>query len=219
MFTHDSVAYWYFRLNGFFQFENFVVHPEKKRDGQRTEADILGVRFPFRAERLIDEPRNVMKDDAEKLGLSQNKIEVVIAEVKRNEPCKLNGPWTDKSRKNIQRVLAAMGCLHHDRLEMAAEDLYTVGVHESDPLLRVRLIAIGREVSREPNTMLPQVTQLVWNDILAFIWRRFKQHKGQKRDVNQWNEPGKRIKRLADDSTDEDTFVLEAMKCMGVNPP
>jgi hypothetical protein len=39
-----------------------------------------------------------MKDD-EKLGLSQNKIEVVIAEVKRNEPCKLDGPWTDKSRK------------------------------------------------------------------------------------------------------------------------
>jgi hypothetical protein len=100
-----------------------------------------------------------------------------------------------------------------------AEDLYTVGVHESDPLLRIRLIAIGREVSREPNTMLPQVTQLVWNDILAFIWRRFKQYKGQKRDVNQWNEPGKRIKRLADDSTDEDTFVLEAMNCMGVNPP
>ena len=47
---------------------------------------------------MIDEPRNVMKDD-EKLGLSQNKIEVVIAEVKRNEPCKLDGPWTDKSRK------------------------------------------------------------------------------------------------------------------------
>jgi hypothetical protein len=60
-----------------------------------------------------------------------------------------------------------MGCLHHDRLEMAAEDLYTVGVHESDTLLRIRLIAIGREVNRDPNTMLPQVTQLVWNDILA----------------------------------------------------
>ena len=28
----EKVAYWYFRLNGFLQIENFVVHPERRMD-------------------------------------------------------------------------------------------------------------------------------------------------------------------------------------------
>jgi hypothetical protein len=48
----EKVAYWYLRLNGFFQIENFVVHPER-RGGQRTDADLLAIRLPFRAERVL----------------------------------------------------------------------------------------------------------------------------------------------------------------------
>ena len=58
----EKVAYWYFRLNGFLQIENFVVHPER-RGGQRTDADLLAVRFPYRAERLFDDPNDIMADD------------------------------------------------------------------------------------------------------------------------------------------------------------
>ena len=46
----EKVAYWYFRLNGYLQIENFVIHPGR-RGGQRTDADLLAVRFPHRAER------------------------------------------------------------------------------------------------------------------------------------------------------------------------
>jgi hypothetical protein len=49
----DKAAYWYFRLNGFLQIENFVVHPER-RGSQRTDADLLGVRFRHRAEFAFD---------------------------------------------------------------------------------------------------------------------------------------------------------------------
>ena len=31
----EKVAYWYFRLNGYLQIENFVVHPVR-HGGQRT---------------------------------------------------------------------------------------------------------------------------------------------------------------------------------------
>ena len=40
----EKVAYWYFRLNGFLQIENFVVHPER-RGSQRTDADLHGLRY------------------------------------------------------------------------------------------------------------------------------------------------------------------------------
>jgi hypothetical protein len=87
----EKVAYWYFRLNGFFQIENFVVHPSG-RGGQRTDADLLAVRFPYRAERLFDNRNDIMSDDVQRLSLSNDLIDVVIAEVKTNQPCTLNGP-------------------------------------------------------------------------------------------------------------------------------
>lgn len=57
----ERVAYWYFRLNGFFQMENVVVHPARC-GSQRTDADLLAVRFPYRAERLFDNPDYFMDD-------------------------------------------------------------------------------------------------------------------------------------------------------------
>ena len=82
----EKVAYWYFRLNGFLQIENFIVHPER-RGSQRTDADLLAVRFPHRAERLFDDPNDIMPDDEHRLSLSHELIDVVIAEVKTNQPC------------------------------------------------------------------------------------------------------------------------------------
>jgi hypothetical protein len=32
----EKVAYWYFRLNGFFEIENFVVHPGRQPHSART---------------------------------------------------------------------------------------------------------------------------------------------------------------------------------------
>jgi hypothetical protein len=143
----EKVAYWYFRLNGFFQIENFVVHPER-RGGQRTDADLLAVRFPFRAERLFDDPNDIMADDVQQLALSGDLIDIVIAEVKTNQPCALNGPWTRQDRQNVHRVLAAIGCLSPDRIEAAATDIYRAGFHRSDAL-RMRLVAVGRDRSQD----------------------------------------------------------------------
>lgn len=58
----EKVAYWYLRLNGFLQIENFYIHPVR-RGSARTDADLLAVRFPYRAERLYDPPYDIMPDD------------------------------------------------------------------------------------------------------------------------------------------------------------
>ncbi len=38
----EMLANWYFRLNGFLTSQNYILHD---RRSQRTEIDILGVRF------------------------------------------------------------------------------------------------------------------------------------------------------------------------------
>jgi hypothetical protein len=45
----EEIAYWYFRLNGFLTIPSFVLYPVQ-RGPQRTDADLLGVRFPHRGE-------------------------------------------------------------------------------------------------------------------------------------------------------------------------
>ena len=213
--TPEKVAYWYFRLNGFLQIENFVIHPER-RGGQRTDADLLAVRFPFRAERLFDNPHDIMADDEPGLALSQHLIDIVIAEVKTNQPCTLNGPWTQQDRQNVHRVLAAIGCLPHDQIDAAAADIYRAGFHRSNTL-RIRLVAVGRDRSEDLAGDYPEVRQLLWSNMLAFIWQRFDRYRNQKTQVDQWDADGKRIKRLAEEHRRScDDFIERALGLMGV---
>ena len=85
----------------------------------------------------------------------------------------------------------------------------------SDLGLRIRLIAVGREQSKELADTYPDVTQLTWPDMLAFIWDWFHTYRRQKTQVDQWAAQGKEIKRLADQSGDANTFVGEALRLMG----
>lgn len=210
----EKVAYWYFRLNGFLQIENFVVHPEK-RGGQRTDADLLAVRFPYRAERLFDDPNAIMVDDERHLALSRDLIDVVIAEVKTNQPCTLNGPWTQEDSQNVHRVLAAIGCVPHDCIDKAAMDIYRAGVHASDFGHRIRLVAVGREYSDALAVAYPDVTQLTWVNMLEFIWDHFHTYRQQKTQVDQWDAQGLAIKRLADQSGAAKSFIEKALRQMG----
>ncbi len=215
----DKVAYWYFRLNGFLQIENFVVHPGG-RGGQRTDADLLGVRFPHRAEFLIDHPDHPMKDDEVSLSLTQDVIDVVIAEI-TTSPCKLNGPWTNPDKKNVHRVLAAVGCFQQEQIDSAATALYRCGHYEEDSL-RVRLIAIGRERVDDlgalgDSTRYADVVQITWAQILDFIWSRFDTYRRQKRQVDQWDMCGKKLKELADQEREPSNFKAKVLALMGVH--
>ena len=212
----EKVAYWYFRLNGFFQLENFVIHPQR-RGSQRTDADLIAVRFPYRAERLFDDPNDIMADDVQRLALSERLIDILIVEVKRNQPCALNGPWTRRQSQNIHRVLAAIGCLPPDCINDAAADIYRTGVYRRGTGPRIRLVAVGRERSTELAGQYAGVTQLIWQDILAFIWARYNTYRSQKTQVDQWEAEGQKIKDLADRAGDEGQFVKEALKLMGVS--
>lgn len=212
----EKVAYWYFRLNGFLQIENFVVHPERS-GSQRTDADLLAVWFPYRAERLFDDPHDIMRDDEAGLSLSADQIDVVIAEVKTNQPCTLNGPWTREDRQNVHRVLAAIGCLLPGNIDHAAADIYSTGIHGNELGLRVRLIAVGASRSEELATRFPHVTQLVWVEMLTFIWDRFHTYRRQKTQVDQWDAQGRLLKDIAARSRDAQEFSDAALALMGVS--
>ena len=208
----ERVAYWYFRLNGFLQIENFVVHP-RSRGGQRTDADLLAVRFPYRAERLIDNPDDIMADDERGLALSSDLIDVAIVEVKTNDPCTLNGPWTAPERQNVNRVVAAIGCVPRGLIDVVATAIYQHGVFEQGAL-RIRLIAVGRVGSPDLAERFPQVVQVTWRHVFDFMWERFHKYRRQKTQVQQWDAQGQLLKRLADANREKETFITTAISRM-----
>ena len=99
MTTPERLAYWYLRLNGFLQLEDFVIHPDRGAE-QCIDADLLGIRLKYRFE-LLEEP---MEDDPP-VADCQSLCNVIIGEVKRGR-CGLNGPWTNREALNINRVPA-----------------------------------------------------------------------------------------------------------------
>jgi len=192
----EYLAAWYFRLNGFFAITNFVLHPSR-RGSQRTDADIVGVRFPYRSE-FPDSPGG---DETEFTRFS-DKPYFVIAEVKRGL-CQLNGPWRDSNSENIQAVLRDLGLFPREQLEAVARSLYTAGVFDG-ALVYCSLFCAGDKANPELKSSYCHVPQRTWGQILAFIFERFQTYHVRKADHDSWDENGKELwSRWKDTPKDE----------------
>src|SRR5438046_4976934 len=133
-FSAEDVGYWFFRLNGFLTTRNFVVHPDGNT-GQRTDADLLALRFPYRSEQD-------MPDDVLFTGRSWPLL--MLVEIKSGK-CHFNGPWTNPAAGNLTRVLKAIGAFPNSEVSDVAADLYRTGMYES-ARYEVCLVALGNEV-------------------------------------------------------------------------
>lgn len=195
----EDLAYWYLRLNGFLTIPNFIVHPDTGAE-QRTDVDVLGVRFPYRAELLV----RPMVDDTPFVDV-QDRAYLVLAEVKRGQCC-LNGPWTDPDRHNMQRVLRAIGAFRDAEIDAAAASLYNTGTF-SNGGCHVSLFCFGERVSLDVRRHYPAVPQKLWPEVLAFIFERFTSYRDQKVSHPQWDQTGTRLFQLADETRTVDRFV------------
>lgn len=194
----ENLAYWYFRLNGFMTTANFVVHPDEGQE-QQTEVDVLGVRFPYRAELL----EQSMEDDS-LFTVEMKRPYVVIAEVKTDQ-CKLNGPWTKREKRNMHRVLAGIGVVPPDKRDAAADALYEAGEFQ-DENVRLSLCCVGASENPDHTTRFPLVRQILWPRITDFIFKRFRTYYFQKIAHKQWDRTGQLLWNLVKNSPSADEF-------------
>ncbi|WP_126440541.1 hypothetical protein [Pelolinea submarina] len=190
----EIIAYWFFRLNGCATITNFIIHPDR-RGSQHTDVDVLAVRFPHRAELLTSgEP---MLDHP--VFTSDGRIDILFAEVKHGQ-CHLNGPWTNPEDENMQRVLYAVGAFDQQQVYEVAQALYQEGIYQND-IYRVRLFAVGE---RKNNAIIHTAVQLLWDEILVFIFNRFASYQAQKAHHGQWDSIGRQLFELASRHTQEE---------------
>lgn len=185
----EHVAYWYLRLNGYLTTGNFVVHPDRGSN-QRTDIDVLGVRFPHRAENEV----RPMRDDS-RVVTADDRVHLVVAEAKRGM-ISFNTSLIDHSQENIYRVLRAVGITNAAQSLHVAADLHRTGRSLTDGL-RVTLLGFGERRSDVFATTLPDALQLVWTDVLTFIFDRFRAYRTEKRSHGQWDAQGRLLWELS----------------------
>jgi hypothetical protein len=202
----ERFAYWYLRLNGFLTIPNFVVHPDVGRN-QETDVDLIGVRFPYRAENLVRQ-----MDDDTRFAAFGEKILVALVEVKLGQ-MRLNGPWTNPQRNNMLRVLRAVGPLPLTESKSAAQSLYKNGLYRSQ-LYHVSLFCIGEQVNSDLQKSHPDVPQVTWTEIKHFVHSRFRAYRNEKRSHGQWDDDGQNLWQTADRLRDLEAFV-DAVEVVG----
>jgi hypothetical protein len=77
------------------------------------------------------------------------------------------------------------------------------------------LLSVGRNESAELRERYPEVLQLTWNEIIGFVWDRFRAYRDQKRHVEQWDDAGKLLRQLAE-SRDQAGFIVEIARRIGL---
>lgn len=187
-FNPERLAYWYLRLNGFLTIENFIVHDEQG-GAQRTDVDLLGLRLPNRREafRTYEGQERWMADDprfAEKVIPFAAFVEVATG------LCKLNGPWTNPTKENLPRAIRALGSFSTEvEVKRASDALYETGRYVSEQM-ELGLISIGARTNPTLNDKLPNALQIVWREVLEFIFDRFYAYEREKRGHPQWDLDG-----------------------------
>lgn len=217
----EEVARWYFRLNGFLSIPGFVVHLDKSRahiarDGTprfaRTEADLMGVRFVGSREMINGHD---MEDDPTLTSLATGRdmqALFILVEVKAGI-CKMNGPWTSRDSKNMQRVVRRFGLARDEReVEDIASAMYAVGRYQDD-FYTLQYICVGAEKSVELETTFPKVIQIDWRDIGKFLAERFGAFPEKLPDGHvheQWPEFGRKFGNWFESNRRADDLVNKA---------
>ncbi len=205
----EEVASWYFRLNGFLSLPGFVVHLDQDKaeigeDGipryQRTEADLIAVRFVESREIIFAfGAKREMHDDQRLLdlyGSGENKQALfIVVEVKAGL-CRMNGPWTNRNKKNMQRVIRRLGfATSESNIERIADDMYHSGRYEDDFYV-MQYICLGNDKNPEIDYRYKNVLQIDWEEIGEFFIKRFKDFPEKTPDGQvheQWPDFGKKL--------------------------
>lgn len=210
----ERLAYWYFRLNGFLTSQNYIIHPGKA-GSQRTEIDILGVRFPYKAERIyktecdydtmVDEDIFIQKDE--------KKPYIIIADATIGH-CKLNPSWITPAKKNIHDFMRVVGAFEDKDsiIDPIAKELYENGFYENDSYC-ISLFCFGKSEDKELKSKYPRVPQKTWDEVLEFIYKRFNRYEELKSDHSQWDCDGKQLWNCSKCNT-KSKFIYEIISCL-----
>ncbi|MDD2587081.1 MAG: hypothetical protein PHT79_07650 [Syntrophomonadaceae bacterium] len=164
----EELAYWYFRLNGFFPLTNFVTHKSQKRD-KASNVDVLAIRFPYVYENIGGKQEDW---DSKLSSLDiQTKVVGVICEVKT----RFEGS-VDKLFKgeNLQQSVERLGFVEKTEAYEIAKQLETKKEVNKGEMKIAKILLSDREIENE------HFYSISINSIIRFIKARISKYPNYK---------------------------------------
>jgi hypothetical protein len=198
----ENLAYWYFRLNGFFGNGNFIIHSALGQSAHASEIDYFGVRFAYRQELYNSRTKDWMKDDEtselfKNYNRNRRRTYICLAEVKRSRP-KIN--FTQAANPEVlKQVLLSLGCIARQNIPGIVRRLQKHGFCNTY-LYHISFVAIGESIPEmREETIFPKIPIITRDDMLHFIYDRFTDYRIEKSNLSEWGhlQEIKDIKELA----------------------
>jgi hypothetical protein len=174
----ETIAYWYFRLNGFFPLGNFVVHRHGHIQSD-AETDLLAIRFPHVSEPIGGRPVDWDNEQFDEWQLCHREnIVCVLCEVKAgyHEGDNVAAAF---SNQRIYRSLLRFGVFpEHNLYEIVPQlvDAATLPVRNVT-FAKVLMVGSGRCVNRGD---MPQCHEVSLRHAVQFIRNRFAVYQDEK---------------------------------------
>ena len=192
----ESLAYWYFRLNGFLPLSNFVLHRPDAPRRHNADSDLLAVRFPHAFEEIGGQPDDWDNDRFAGWGLDHfHQTVCVIAEIKTGR----YGETSINRAFRPQRVLYALrrlGVVPADQCEVVCHELGNRSVvhHQCFCFAKVLLSNSVLATDTFENTMPHLHIEL--GEAVSFIRNRMTRYRHEKTAARMFF-PGDLIQFLA----------------------
>lgn len=183
----EELVEWYLRLNGYFIIPNFILHPLMPCGSQRTEIDLLGVRFPYQSEVVCNsEGKRLKMENDEKL-IDNRFLDCLIVSVKGiKSEVEINRKI--KEFQNLKDVIKRFGFVgSEENIADVAKELSREKKAVMDQF-QIRFLGIAGKFNKYSKTK-----QIIFKEIIEFILTRFRAYYRHKADTEQWSGIGKEM--------------------------
>lgn len=183
----ETLAHWYFRLNGFFPLSNFVMH-YTNTDKLRADCDLLAIRFPHVYEEVGGTEADWdTKFEEWKTPLTNTLGFIVQVKTGKDD----SSPGNAFKEPRLRLALERFGIIPKASVAAAANELLRNPVLSIGPNFTIAKLLISRTSSVDENYL-----HLSLVDVEKFILDRMERYRGRK-DGERMFFPSELIQYLA----------------------
>jgi hypothetical protein len=163
----EEMAYWYFRLNGFFVLENFVLHRQDLDSNQHADMDLLAIRHKYTYEEIGGK-----KDDRDpKLfkHFDEDKHIGIICEVKSGRNLSRDDIKFDRPDR-INYAIRRLGIFAPLNAKQKAREL------AKEPVIEGNFHQVGKVLITNNDITFPDYICITLEHIQTFLYEHMKKY-------------------------------------------
>ncbi|AAM23929.1 hypothetical protein M2349_001704 [Caldanaerobacter subterraneus subsp. tengcongensis MB4] len=169
----EELTYWYFRLNGFFLLQNYVLHNIGQGEQRGTaDCDLLAIRFPYVYEKVGGQNKDWDKEKFSTWGFDIDRDNLaLIIEVKSGRELKKNKIEKSFSPERVKTALYRFGIFSHKDVHRIHENLLKQKYVKESSWTIAKVLVTEKAKEIEGNWL-----NLSLDEIDKFIHKRIKSY-------------------------------------------